>query len=355
MIPQTRALGAVRDGLVVVLAGLGAAFVVTGIASVVYRPRGHVGSPLDWLRIAAYLLAMAVGAPLRVSTGADHGELRLVPLGITAVLVLVAVRRSRGRGDVAVCALTAALVVGLVSLGAGARLRSYGHGLTVHYSVPALPAAVGAGVVVGLSYGLAGRVRGDWARAAAGALRGAAVVAAVAAAAAIGVTAWRFPAATLGAVPGLLGDGAAWLGGFSLGGRLDADLSSPIPFLSGDLGIGLITGGAWPWAYALVLLPLVAAVVAGRRQQRDAPPGARPWAEFGRAVVVNAVLWLGLAEASRLRFSGHLGADVLTGSAGLDVRSTVFAAALWGGLSAVAGLALTPVPELTRRSRCSSR
>ncbi|MDX6213281.1 MAG: hypothetical protein QOF82_2368, partial [Frankiales bacterium] len=87
MIPRTRALGAVRDGLVVVLAGLGAAFVVTGIASVVYRPRGHVGSPLDWLRIAAYLLAMAVGAPLRVSTGADHGELRLVPLGITAVLV----------------------------------------------------------------------------------------------------------------------------------------------------------------------------------------------------------------------------------------------------------------------------
>ncbi|MDX6229035.1 MAG: hypothetical protein QOI76_2425 [Frankiales bacterium] len=354
MIPQSRALAAVRDGLAVVCAGLGAGFVVTGIASVVYRPRGHVGSPLDWLRIAGYLLAMAVGAPLHVRTGVDHGELRLVPLTITAVLVVVAVRRGRRRGNGVVCALTAALVVGLVSLAAGSRLTSYGHGLRLHYSAPALTAAIGAAAVVGLSYALAGRARGGgWARATAGALRGAAVVAAVAALTAVGVSAWKFPASTLGAAPGLLGDGAAWLGGFALGGRLDADLSSPIPFLSGNLGIGLITGGAWPWAYALVVVPFAAAVAAGRRQQRDAPPEVRPWAEFGRAVVVNAMLWFGLSVASRLRFSGRLGADVLSGSAGLDVWSTVFVAALWGGVSAIAGLA--PEPGIRCRWWCSSR
>jgi hypothetical protein len=348
MIPQTRAAAAVRDGLVVVLAGLASGFVMTAIASLVYRPRGHVGSPLDWLRIAGYLLAMAVGAPLRVHSGADRGELRLVPLTVTAVVVLVALRRGRSGGDPAVAALTAGLTVGVVALLSTSRLHSYGHRLHVDYSVPALTAAIGAFVVVGVAYGLAWRIRGGWARAVAGAMTGAAVVGAAAAITAIGLVGWKFPAKTLGAAPALLGDGAAWLGGFSLGGRLDANLNSPIPFLSGDLGWGLITGGAWPGAYALVLVPLVAAVLAGVRQQRDAPAGTQPWAEFGRAVAVNAVLWFTLAEATRLRFSGHLGADVLSGSAGLGLTTTVFVAALWGGVGAVAGLALGPV-RLRRR------
>lgn len=355
MTAQSRALAAVRDGVVVVVVGLGAAFVLTGIASVVYRPRGHVGSPLDWARIAADLLGMAVGAPLRVHTGADTGRLRLVPLVVTIVLVLVARRLVARRGaataraGVAICALTAAVTVGLLCAVAGSRLTSYGHGLLVHFSVPPLTAAVGAALVVGFSYGLAGRLRGAWARALDGALAGAAVVGTVGAISAVGVLAWNFPASTLGVVPGLLGDGAAWLGGFSIGGRLEANLSSPIPFLSGDLGAGLITGGAWPGAYALVVVPFVAAVVAGRRQLRGAAADVAPWAEFGRAAVVNAALWLALAELTRLRFSGHLGVDRLSGSAGLDAASTVFVAALWGGVSAVVGLALVPVREVRRR------
>jgi hypothetical protein len=347
MTPQTRALASVRDGLVVVLAGLGAAFVVTGIASVVYRPRGHVGSPLDWLRIAGYLLAMAVGAPLRVHSGADRGELRLVPLTVTAVLVLVALRRGRSGGNPALAGLTAGLVLGGTSVLTTSRLHSYGHRLHVDYSVPVPASAIGACVLVGVAYGLAWRIRGGWARAVAGALTGAAVVGAAAAVTAIGLVGWNLPAKTLGAAPALLGDGAAWLGGFSLGGQLDANLNSPIPFLSGDLGWGLITGGAWPGAYALVLVPLVASMLAGLRQQRSAPPDAQPWAELGRAVVVNAALWFALAEATRLRFSGHLGADVLSGSAGLGLATTVFVAAFWGGVSAVAGLALAPGARTT--------
>lgn len=351
MIPPTKAAAAVRDGLVVVLAGLGAGFVGTAIASLVYRPRGHVGSPLDWLRVAGYLLAMSVGAPLRLHSGADRGELRLVPLTVTAVLVVVALRRGRPRANPVLCGLVAGLAVGVISLLATSRLQSYGHRLAVDYSVPALTAATGAFLVVGLAYGVAWRIRGSWARAVAGALTGAAVVGAVAAVTAICLVGWKFPAKTLGAVPVLLGDGAAWLGGFSLGGRLDANLNSPIPFLSGDLGWGLITGSAWPAAYGLVLVPLVGAVLAGVRQRMGAPTDTQPWAEFGRAVVVNAGLWFALAEASRLRFSGHLGADVLSGSAGLGVPTTVFVAGFWGGVAAVAGLALGPVPLRRRWSR----
>jgi hypothetical protein len=348
MIPQTRATAAVRDGLVVVVAGLGAGFVTAAVASLVYRPRGHVGSALDWLRIAGYLLAMAVGAPLQVHSGADRGELRLVPLTVTAVVVLVALRRGRSGGNPAVAGLTAGLAVSLICVLTTSRLHSYGHRLRLDYSVPALTAGVGAGIVVGVACGLAGRIRGGWARAVAGALTSAAVVGTAAAVTAIGLVAWKFPAKALGAAPALLGDGAGWLGGFSMGGRLDANLSSPIPFLSGDLGWGLITGAAWPGAYALVLVPLAAAVIGGIRQQQHASPEVRPWAEFGRAVAVNAALWFTIAEATRLRFSGHLGADALSGSAGLGVTTTVFVAALWGGVGAVAGLALGPV-RLRRR------
>jgi hypothetical protein len=294
-----------------------------------------------------------------------------VPLAVTAVLVLATRRRHNTAAwssaawssaawrsvvwSSVVCAATAALTVGGLCALAGSRLTSYGHGLRLHYSVSPLTAAVGAAVVVGLSYGLAGRLHGAWARAISGAFAGAAVVCTAGAICAVLVVAWNFPTSTLGVLPGLLGDGAAWLGGFSLGGRLEADLSSPIPFLSGDLGAGLITGGAWPGAYSLVVVPLVAAIVAGRRQLRGATEDAAPWAEFGRAAVVNAVLWLVLAELTRLRFSGHLGADQLSGSAGLDAASTGFVAALWGGVSAVVGLALPPVRGVRRRSWRSSR
>lgn len=342
VIPRWRA---VTDGLTVVGCGLGAGLLATGIASLGYRPRGHVGSPLDWLRVAGYLLAMAVGAPLRLHTPTGHGQLRLVPLTVTLVVVAVSARLGRRRRGGLVCAVTAAVSVAVVSLLATSQLHSYGRHLDVRYSVPALTGAVGAFVVVGLSYGLAGRLPADWARALAGALRGGAVIGAVAGVTAVGVALWRFPASTLGTVPGLLGDGAGWLGGFSLGGRLTADLSSPIPFLSGSLGSGLITGGAWLAAYALLVVPLLAATVAGRRQQLGATADVREWAEFGRAVVVNAALWVVVVEASRLRFSGRLGADALSGSAGLDLATTVFVAALWGGVSAVIGLALRPRTE----------
>ena len=339
VIPRWRA---VRDGLSIVGCGLVAGFLVTGIASVGYRPRGHVGSPLDWLRVGGYLLAMAVGAPLRLHTPTGHGQLRLVPLTVTAVLVVTSVRLGRRRVDTVVCGLTAAAAVALVSVLATSHLHSYGRHLDVRYSVSPLLACIGSFVVVGLSYGLAGRLPPAWSRTLAGALHGLVVVGCVAAVTAIGVALWRFPASTLAFGPGLLGDGAGWLGGFSLGGRLTADLSSPIPFLSGSLGSGLITGGARPAAYALLVVPLAAAVVAGRRQQLGAAADVREWAEFGRAVVVNAALWLVVVEASRLRFSGRLGADALSGSAGLDLATTVFVAALWGGASAVLGLTLRP-------------
>ena len=57
-------------------------------------------------------------------------------------------------------------------------------------------------------------------------------------------------------------------------------------------------------------------------------------------MVCSAGLWLLLAEATRLRFSGRIGADVFSGSAGLDPLTTVFVAGLWGAVSAVVGLAL---------------
>ena len=175
----------------------------------------------------------------------------------------------------------------------------------------------------------------------AGALRATAAVGGVAAlVCVVGSLTWRsFPTHGLGTVPGLLGDGATWLGGFSLGGRLTADLSTPIPLLSGNLGLGLVTGGAWPVAYLLLLVPLCGAVLAGRRQLRGTVE-PREWAEFGRAAVCNAGLWLLLAEATRLRVSGRIGADIFSGSAGLDPLTTVFVAALWGSVAAVAGLAL---------------
>jgi hypothetical protein len=360
--PTLRLLTSARDGVVVVAGGLASSWLLTAVASLAYRPRGHTGSPLDWLRIAGYAVAMSVGAPLRFRSGGDHGQLRIVPLTVTVALVLLAARRGRGRSvaDAVACAVAAAVVVGLVALTVGSRLSSYGRHLQVHYAVPALPATVGALAVVGVSYALGSRRwTGAWARAAAAALTAAGVVGAVACAVAIvGALAWQhFPSRGLGLVPGLLGDGAAWLGGFSLGGRLTADLSSPIPLLSGNLGLGLVTGGAWLVAYLLLVVPAAAAVLAGRRQQRGAPDGTREWAEFGRAVICNAGLWLVLAEASRLRFSGRLGADLVSGTAGLDPTTTVFVAALWGAVSAVAGLALGPVPERLsrRRSRRSSR
>jgi hypothetical protein len=232
----------------------------------------------------------------------------------------------------------------LLALLSGSRLPSYGRHLGTRYTVPALSSALGLTVVV-LVAGLAGVLgrrsvawTSAWTRAVRGSLAGLAVTGAAAAATSVVVDLVKFRS-TWGFVPGLVGDGAVWLGGFSLGGRLEADLSSPIPFLSGDLGAGLVSGGAWPAAYALVLVPLVAAVVAGRVQRPDL---TRPWSEFGSAALTNAVLWLVLAEASRLRFSGRIGSDLLSGSAGLDPVTTVFVAALWGGISAVIGLALAP-------------
>ena len=203
---------------------------------------------------------------------------------------------------------------------------------------------LGSLVVVTAAFSLGSRTwTGPWTRSLAGALRASAVVGGVASVVSVvGSLTWHsFPAKALGTVPGLLGDGAAWLGGFSLGGRLTANLSTPIPLLSGNLGLGLVTGGAWLVAYLLLLVPLCAAVLAGRRQLRDAVE-VREWAEFGRAVICNAGLWLLLAEATRLRFSGRIGADIFSGSAGLDPLSTVFVAALWGAVAAVIGLALLP-------------
>lgn len=337
---NARPIAAVRDGLVVAGGGLASAYVCVGIASATYRPRGHVGSVLDWLRLAVYVVALAVGAPLRLRSGADRGRLALVPLTITAVLVTIAYRRARGPVAALVSALVAGALTGVAASVSSSRLPSYGKHLTLHYSVPAWPAALGMTWLVllaGLARSAVGRPDG-WTRAARGCLAGLAVTGAIAGLTSIVVDLVKFRS-TWGFLPGLMGDGAAWLGGFSMGGRLEADLSSPIPFLSGDLGAGLVSGGAWPAAYGLVVVPLLAAIVAGRFQRVDP---ARPWSDFGRAALVNALLWLVLAEASRLRFSGRLGPDVLSGSAGLDPVSTVFVAALWGGVSAVIGLALAP-------------
>ncbi|BEP12085.1 hypothetical protein acdb102_03960 [Acidothermaceae bacterium B102] len=341
---RARALVAVRDGLVVVAAGLLGGWLLTAAASLSYRPGGHTGSPLDWLRVACWLVAMSVGAPLRFHSGTTHGQVGIVPLTVTLVLVVVAARRGRVLLEAVICGVTAAVAVGLLALVATSTLPSYEQRPPVRYGVPALPSALGCLVVVGLSCWLGSRVwTGTWARALAATLRGAAVVGAVASVVAIvGALAWNsFPTGGLGAVPGLLGDGAAWLGGFSLGGRLTADLSSPIPLLSGNLGLGLITGGAWLVAYLLLVVPAAASLVAGRRQLRGVVR-VREWAEFGRAVVCNASLWLLLAEATRLRFSGRIGADVFSGSAGLDPLTTVFVAGLWGGVATLIGLALLP-------------
>ena len=335
------------SGIAVVAAGLAVAFVVTAIASLSYRPGGHGGSPADWLRIAGYLVAMAVGAPLHLSKGVDHGQLRLVPMTITAVLVSVAWWRGRRAAlpEAAVCAVTAAGIAALLGLCVSSRLPSYGNGVVVHFSVGWLPAGLGMAVVAGGAYALAGHRPGHgWDRAMAATMRATAVIAVVGVVTAIGAAIWwgRFPAKALGAVPALLGDGTVWFGGFSLGGRLTANLSSPIPFLSGTLGNGLVSGGVRAQAYLLLLVPLAAAAVAGHRLRRATPAGVHPWAEFGRAVACNAVLWLVLAQATRLRFSGSLGADRLSGSAGLDLASTVFCAALWGAVAAVVALSARP-------------
>ena len=360
---------AVGDGAVVAAYGLAAAFVVVGIASVAYRPRGHVGSVVDWLRISVYVLALAVGAPLRLQSGTDHGRLALVPLTITAVLVAVAFRRARGRRPrhAVGTALVAAALMGVLASVTGSRLSSYGRHLTLHFSVPAWPSALGMAVVVLLA-GVAGvarssqvhssaaggagwgrAVRGGWApdgegwaRAVRGCVAGLAVTGAVAAVTSVVVDLVKFRS-TWGFVPGLLGDGAAWLGGFSLGGRLEADLSSPIPFLSGDLGAGLVSGGAWPAAYGLLVVPLLAAVVAGRFQRVE-PAQARGPTSSARPRQRSRCGW----SWSRPAGCGSPGDSARTcspGSAGLEVVSTVFVAALWGAAGAALGLALAPRTE----------
>jgi hypothetical protein len=341
---RARTLVAVRDGLGVVGAGLAGAWAFTAVASLAYRPGGHPGSPLDWLRIAGWLVAMAYGSPLHFHSGTTHGQVSIVPLTVTLLMVAVAARRHRPPVDAVVCGLAASVAVGLVAGLSRSTIPSYGQHPRVHYSVSALLPMLGCLVVVTLaSVARTPSRQGAWARTLAGSFRATVVVGlGGSAVCVIGSLTWdSFPDKALGTVPGLLGDGAAWLGGFSLGGRLTADLSSPIPLLSGNLGVGLVTGGAWLVAYLLLLVPLCGAVLAGRRQL----PGTadvREWAEFGRAVVCNAGLWLLLAEASRLRFSGRIGADIFSGSAGLDPLSTVFVAALWGAVAAVIGLALLP-------------
>jgi len=340
---RARTVVAVRDGLLVVAAAVAAGWVLTAVASLSYRPGGRAGSPVDWLRIGGWLVAMSVGAPLRFHSGTTHGQVAIAPLTVTLVLVVLAARTGKGTWlDSVVCGLAAACGTALVAVLAASTLPSYEQHPRVHFSVPALPSALGCLVVVTLAHRLGSRSwTGPWTRSLAGALRAAALVGGVASAVAVvGSLTWdAFPAKALGTVPGLLGDGAGWLGGFSLGGRLTADLSSPIPLLSGNLGLGLVTGGAWPVAYLLLVVPLTGAVLAGRRQLKGTID-VREWAEFGRATVCNAVLWLLLAEATRLRFSGRIGADIFSGSAGLDPLTTVFVAGLWGAVAAVAGLAL---------------
>ena len=342
---RARTLVAVRDGLGVVAAGLVGGWLLTAVASVAYRPGGHHGSPLDWLRISGWLVAMSFGAPLHFHSGTTHGQVGIVPLTVTLLMIVVAARQGRGSLlDALVCGISASPTVRLATDVTRSTIPSYGQHPRVHYSVPLLPAMVGCLLVVTAAYALgARRWTGAWTRTLAGALRAAMVVGGVASLVSVGgALTWdSFPAKALGTVPGLLGDGAAWLGGFSLGGRLTANLSTPIPLLSGNLGLGLVTGGAWLVAYLLLLVPLGGAVLAGRRQLHGAVE-LREWAEFGRAVVCNAVLWLLLAEASRLRFSGRIGADIFSGSAGPDPLSTVFVAALWGAVAAVIGLSLLP-------------
>lgn len=340
---RARCVVAARDGLGVVAAGLLGGWLLTAVASLAYRPGGQAGAPLDWLRIAGWLVAMSVGAPLHFRSGATHGQVGIVPLTVTLLMVAVAARRGRGSlVDALLCGATACAAVGVVAGVTRSAIRSYGQHPRVHYSVPVLPSMVGCLLVVTAAYALGSRTwTGAWASTLAGALRAAATVAGVASlVSVVGSLTWHsFPTRALGTVPGLLGDGATWLGGFSLGGRLTANLSTPIPLLSGDLGLGLVTGGARLVAYPLILVPLCAAVLAGRRQLRGVGE-VREWSEFGRAAVCNAGLWLLLAEATRLRFSGRIGADVFSGSAGLDPLTTVFVAALWGAVAAVAGLAL---------------
>ena len=347
---RARTLVAVRDGVGVVGAGLVGGWALTAVASLAYRPGGHTGSPLDWLRIAGWLVAMSVGAPLRFHSGSTHGQVGIVPLTVTLLMIAVASRRGRGAwSEALVCGVTAGVCVGVVAVATRSTIPSYGQHPRVHFSVPALPSMLGCLAVVTFAYALGARSwTGPWSRSLAGAVRAAVVVGGVASlVSVVGALTWQsFPAKALGLVPGLLGDGATWLGGFSLGGRLTADLSSPIPLLSGNLGLGLVTGGAWLVAYLMLLVPLAGAVLAGRRQLRGAGE-VREWAEFGRAAVCNAVLWLLLAEATRLRFSGRIGADIFSGSAGLDALTTVFVAGLWGAVAAVAGIATGTRTEMS--------
>ena len=360
---RSRALVAVRDGLGVVGAGLAGGWLLTAAASLVYRPGGRPGSPLDWLRIAGWLVAMSVGAPLHFHSESTHGQVGIVPLTVTLVIVAVAARRGRGSlVDALVCGLAACVGLGVIAWLTRSTIPSYGQHPRVHFSVAVLRSMVGCLVVVTTACALGSRSgNGAWNRSLAGALRAATVVGGVASVVSVvGALTWQtFPAKALGTVPGLLGDGATWLGGFSLGGRLTADLSSPIPLLSGNLGLGLVTGGAWLVAYLLLVVPLAGALLAGRRQLQGAVD-VREWAEFGRAAVCNALLWIVLAEATRLRFSGRIGADVFSGSAGLDPLTTVFVATLWGAVAAVAGLALgtrggQQMPTGTRVSRRAHR
>src|SRR4051812_40485214 len=124
---RRRNLVAVRDGLGVVAAGLVGGWLLTAVASLAYRPGGHSGSPLDWLRIAGWLVAMSFGAPLHFHSGTTHGEVSIVPLTLTLLMVAVAARRGRGSlADALVCGTTACLTVGVLAAITRSTIPSYG-------------------------------------------------------------------------------------------------------------------------------------------------------------------------------------------------------------------------------------
>ena len=137
---RARALVAVRDGLGVVAAGLVGGWLLTALASLAYRPGGHAGSALDWLRISGWLAAMSFGSPLHFHSGTTHGQVSIVPLTLTLLMVAVAAWRGRGSlVDAMVCGATACVAVGVVAWLSRSTLPSYGQHPRVHYSVPWLP------------------------------------------------------------------------------------------------------------------------------------------------------------------------------------------------------------------------
>ena len=225
---------------------------------------------------------------------------------------MVAVAAWRGRGsllDAMVCGATACVAVGVVAWLSRSTLPSYGQHPRVHYSVPvvasmigsllvvdrgATPSARAAGPVPGRAPGRSRAGDGGSRRRRCPGLRGGSLTGA-----AFRPTAWaRCPGCSATAPRGSAASASA------AGSRRTC--RSPIPLLSGNLGLGLVTGGAWPVAYLLLVVPLLRRGLAGRRQLRGTVE-PREWAEFGRAAVCNAGLWLVLAEATRLRFSGRIG------------------------------------------------